>query len=134
MDRNAYVFCVLEQFHQRLRRRDIFATASTRWVDPRAQLLAGEAWEVARGSVLNALQLPAEPDALLDAYAEELDAAWQHTAGRLDSSDIDTDGEVRIDADGRLHAEKVRAIAEPPSLVDLRRRVRRCCPGSTWVS
>lgn len=28
VDRAGYVFCVLEQFHQRLRRRDIFATAS----------------------------------------------------------------------------------------------------------
>lgn len=126
VDRNAYVFCVLEQFHQRLRRRDIFATASTRWADSRAQLLAGDAWEVARGPVLNALQLSAEPDALLDAYAEELDAAWQHTAGRLDGGDAD--GEVRIDADGRLHAEKVKAIAEPPSLVDLRRRLEAMLP------
>ncbi|MGX6606583.1 Tn3 family transposase [Micromonosporaceae bacterium Da 78-11] len=107
VDRNAYVFCVLEQFHQRLRRRDIFATASTRWADPRAQLLAGEAWEVARGSVLNALQLPDEPDALLDAYAEELDAAWQHTAGRLDGGDAD--GEVRIDVDD-LHVTIAAAL------------------------
>ncbi|GIJ49730.1 hypothetical protein Val02_66160 [Virgisporangium aliadipatigenens] len=36
---NAYVFCVLEQFHARLRRRDIFAAASLRWADPVAQLL-----------------------------------------------------------------------------------------------
>lgn len=42
-DRIAYTFCVLEQFHQRLRRRDIFATRSTRWADPRAQLLTGTA-------------------------------------------------------------------------------------------
>jgi hypothetical protein len=32
VDRAAYVFCVLEQFHQRLRSRDIFATASSRWI------------------------------------------------------------------------------------------------------
>ena len=41
--RAGYVFCVLEQFHQRLQRRDIFAAASSRWADlPRAQLLTGE--------------------------------------------------------------------------------------------
>jgi hypothetical protein len=34
VDRAAYVFCVLEQFHQRLRGRDIYATASSRWTDP----------------------------------------------------------------------------------------------------
>lgn len=51
----AYVFCVLEQLHQRLKRRDIFATASARWNDPRARLLTGTAWEQAKGSALNAL-------------------------------------------------------------------------------
>src|SRR5207244_2328960 len=114
VDRNAYVFCVLEQFHQRLRRRDIFAAVSTRWADPRAQLLAGPAWDAARGPVLNALQLPDEPDGLLDAYAVELDAAWCHVAGRLAThTNADADGEVRIDVDGRLHTEKVKAIADP---------------------
>jgi hypothetical protein len=33
--RAAYVFCMLEQFHQRLRHRDVYASASTRWADPR---------------------------------------------------------------------------------------------------
>jgi hypothetical protein len=41
VDRNGYLFCVLELFHTRLKRRDIFAVASGRWADPRAQLLAG---------------------------------------------------------------------------------------------
>ena len=55
VDRAAYVFCVLEQFHQRLRGRDIYATASSRWTDPGARLLSGPAWDAARGPVLNAL-------------------------------------------------------------------------------
>ena len=38
---DAYVFCVLTEFHRHLRRRDIYAEASSRWRDPRAQLLAG---------------------------------------------------------------------------------------------
>jgi hypothetical protein len=42
--RAAYVFCVLEQLHQRLRRRDVYAAASGRWGDPRAKLLSGPAW------------------------------------------------------------------------------------------
>ncbi|GAA3466235.1 hypothetical protein GCM10018965_007870 [Nonomuraea roseola] len=32
-DRNKYVFCVLEQFHRRLKRREIHAPASSRWRD-----------------------------------------------------------------------------------------------------
>lgn len=39
VDRDAYVLCVLEQLHRALRRRDVFATPSLRWADPRAQLL-----------------------------------------------------------------------------------------------
>ena len=45
VDRNGYVFCVLDLFHQRLKRLDIFAAASSRWADPRAQLLTQQAWE-----------------------------------------------------------------------------------------
>jgi Domain of unknown function (DUF4158) len=42
VDRNAYVFCVLTQFHRHLKRRDVYAPRSSRWRDPRAQLLSGE--------------------------------------------------------------------------------------------
>jgi len=60
VDRAGYVFCVLELFHQRLRRRGIFALASTRWADPRAQLLTGTAWDSARGAVLSGWLCPDE--------------------------------------------------------------------------
>jgi Tn3 transposase DDE domain len=51
-DKQAYVMCVLEQFHQLLRRREIYAPSSTRWGDPRARLLAGDRWELARPAAL----------------------------------------------------------------------------------
>ena len=41
-DRNAYTFCVLEQFYRHLKRREIYADASARWRNPQAQLLAGQ--------------------------------------------------------------------------------------------
>jgi hypothetical protein len=41
IDHRAYAFCVLEQLHRALRRRDLFAERSERWADPRAQLLSG---------------------------------------------------------------------------------------------
>lgn len=121
--RAGYVFCVLELFHQRLRRRDIFALASTRWADPRAQLLADSAWEAARGPVLNALQLPPDPDSLLAEHARDLDAALRHVAGRLIANT-----EVSIDDQGRLHAGKIDAVPDPPSLTDLRRRCEAMLP------
>lgn len=45
LDRRAYTFCVLERLREALRRRDVFAQASSRWADPRARLVTGPAWE-----------------------------------------------------------------------------------------
>jgi hypothetical protein len=76
VDTNAYVFCVVTQFHSRLRRREIYAEASIRRRDPRAQLLDGAAWAAwaaAKDSVLTALDLPEDPDALLAEHARLLD-------------------------------------------------------------
>ena len=39
VDRAGYTCCVLDQLRTRLRRRDIYAPGSTRWGDPRAELL-----------------------------------------------------------------------------------------------
>ncbi|WP_432421531.1 hypothetical protein [Nocardia brasiliensis] len=78
VERVAYVFCVLDLFHQRLRRRDIFATASSRWADPCERLLSGAVWEAERESLMNSLQLPAAPAELLDEARAELDSMWRH--------------------------------------------------------
>jgi hypothetical protein len=40
--------------------------------------------------------------------------------------------EVHVDAEGRLHADKVDAVPDPPSLVDLRRRLEGMLPGSIF--
>ena len=69
MNRHAYAFCVLEQFWRHLKRREIYADASTRWRNPQARLLAGQAWEAVRADVLTTLGLPADPDALLAGHA-----------------------------------------------------------------
>ncbi|GAA2165401.1 hypothetical protein [Actinomadura napierensis] len=66
VDRNAYVFCVLTAFHRHLKRREVYAEASARWRDPRAQLLAGEKWKAKKGPALTDLELPEDsPDVLL---------------------------------------------------------------------
>lgn len=38
VDRDTYVVCVLEQLHQALNNRDVFAAPSHRWSNPRARL------------------------------------------------------------------------------------------------
>ena len=122
--RAAYVFCVLEQFHQRLRRGDIFATGSSRWADPRAQLMTGPVWEQARGLVLNALELPAEPGGRLADHASHLDRAWRQITSRVD----DNASCVSVDADGRLHTTALDAVEDPASLVWLRDRCEAMLP------
>lgn len=123
VDRNSYTICVLEQFHRHLKHRSIFAVRSSRWRDPRAHLLAGEAWEAARDAGMNALGLPAAPTQLLTDHATALETAYRELAARLGE-----DTPASIDADGKLHVAALDAKAEPASLVDLRRRVEAMIP------
>lgn len=58
-----------------------------------------------------------------DACARDLDAALRHVAGRLIANT-----EVSIDEQGRLHAGKIDAVPDPPSLTDLRRRCEAMLP------
>lgn len=57
VDRDAYVVCVLEQLHRALNNRDVFASPSHRWSNPRARLLDGPDWEAADEDVLAGLSL-----------------------------------------------------------------------------
>lgn len=123
VDRAAYVFCLLEQFHRHIKHRNIFATASSRWRDPRAHLLSGAAWDTARGPGMNALGLPEQPAPMLAGHATALDAAYREVASRLDA-----DTPATVDADGRLHVAALSAVPDPASLVDLRRRVEAMLP------
>ncbi len=83
----------------------------------------GPAWETAKRPALGALQLPEQPEELLAAHARDLDVAWRNVAAGLGSAE-----EVRLDADGRLHAAAIRAVPDPPSLIDLRRRLEVMLP------
>ncbi|WCN79565.1 hypothetical protein [Micromonospora sp. LH3U1] len=53
VERAGYTFCVLSQFHTRLKRRDILAATSSRWADPRAKLLDGAEWQAKREILLD---------------------------------------------------------------------------------
>jgi hypothetical protein len=123
VSRHAYAFCILEQFWRHLKRREIWAEASTRWRNPQAQLLDGQGWAAVRGDVLTSLGLPGDPDGLLAGHAQALDAAYREVAGRLA---VNT--EVSIDDAGKIHLTGVKAVEEPPSLVDLRRRTTAMLP------
>ncbi|MGH3722370.1 MAG: Tn3 family transposase [Pseudonocardiaceae bacterium] len=123
VDRNAYVFCVLEGFHRHLRRREIYAPDSSRWRDPNAALLDGPAWEAVKDSVLTDLGLPEDPEELLAARTQRLDQTYRAVAERLAANTA-----VSIDTDGRVHVASIKAIEEPDSLVELRKRVAAMMP------
>jgi TnpA family transposase len=123
VDRNAYVFCVLEGFHRHLRRREIYAPGSGRWRDPNAALLDGPAWAAVRDSVLTDLGLPAEPDELLAEHTRRLDRTYRAVADRLAANTA-----VSIDGGGRVHVAAIKAIEEPASLLELRKRVAAMMP------
>ena len=82
------------------------AAASSRWADPRAKLLAGDEWLAKRDILLASLDLPEDPDELLQECTAELDGAWRHMAERAAAE------EVTVGADGRLHAAALKAVAE----------------------
>jgi TnpA family transposase len=123
VSRHAYAFCVLEQFWRHLKRREIYAEASTKWRNPQAQLLEGDRWEAIRPDVLTTLGLPDNPDVLLAEHARALDDAYREVGGRLI-----VNSEVRVDDDGKIHLSGVKAVEEPPSLVDLRARTTAMLP------
>lgn len=104
VDWRAWTFCVLEQFHRCLRRRDIYAVNSSKWGDPRVKLLAGQAWTTAKPTVLASLGLPPDPDEHLDARAVLLDATYREVADRVPANTA-----VRFDDTGYRRDIKAQA-------------------------
>jgi len=123
VNRHAYALCVLERFWRCLKRREIFAETSTKWRNPQAALLDGERWQAIRTDTLTALGLPESPDALLAEHARALDDTLREVGGRLTAN---TD--ARVDEDGRIHLTGLKAVEEPPFLVDLRSRTTAMLP------
>ncbi|MGX9891389.1 Tn3 family transposase [Streptomyces sp. NPDC002276] len=123
VDWKAYVFCVLESFHRLLRRREVFAKNSSKWGDPRAKLLDGEAWEQVRPTVLASLNLPGEAGEHLAARAALLDGTYREVAGRVPAN-----SQIVFDDDGRLHFAALEPEPEPASLLDLRKAVEAMMP------
>lgn len=72
---------------------------------------------------MNALGLPDTPRKLLADLGEDLDAAYRELADRLGD-----DTPASVDEDGELHVAALAALLDPPSLIDLRRRVAAMMP------
>jgi TnpA family transposase len=113
-NRRAYTFCVLEELHTALRRRDVFVSPSWRYADPREGLLAGDKWKAARPIICRTLGLSSDPQPALVALAAELDQTYRNVAARLPNNPA-----VRFEK-GELILSQLDKLEEPPSLVTLR--------------
>ncbi|WP_331738870.1 Tn3 family transposase [Streptomyces sp. NBC_01276] len=131
VDRDAYVVCVLEQLHRALTRRDIFASPSNRWSDPRARLLDGPRWEAVRDDVLAGLSLEQPIEEHLQGLTRALDAAWRQMAARLEEAGPTAKVEVVVPPEGgraKLSVDKLGALGESESLAWLRKTTEAMLP------
>lgn len=83
VDQQMYTLCVVAQLQAELRKREVFVSGSTRWSDPRAQLLHGAEWETMRLTVCQLLHRSATAEEELSAWERELDAAYRRAAATL---------------------------------------------------
>ncbi len=129
VDRDAYVVCVLEQLHRALDNRDMFASPSHRWSNPRARLLDGPDWEVEE-DVLAGLNLDMPVTEYLAELVRGLDAGWKQPAERLEEAGPAAKVSIEVQDDGRvkLNVDKLGALGEPKSLTWLRKRVEKMLP------
>jgi hypothetical protein len=126
VDRAGYACCVLDQLRTRLRRRDIYAPGSTRWGDPRAELLTSHDWADRRDTLCEQLALDPEPTTIVDQLTTSLDAAWRRTAAGYAANPG-----LRIEhRRGRdeIVLSPLDADAEPASLIALRANVEALLP------
>jgi hypothetical protein len=124
------VLCILEQSRRALPRRDIFASPSVRWADPRAQLLDGDRWDGVREEVLTGLGLAEPAERHLGGIVRELDAAWRLLADRMAETGQDTPIRLVPEDDGRvrLAVDRLEGIGEPESLTGLWETVAAMLP------
>jgi len=121
VDRKAYTVCIMQELQATLRRRDVYLERSRTWGDPRAKLLQGAAWEVARPQVCRALNHALDPAVELAVLGHELDAAYRRTAANLAANPA-----VRVERRNRrdeIVLGRPDRLEEPESLRRLRAAV-----------
>lgn len=126
LNHRAYTFCVLDELHKALRKRDIFMNPSWRYADPRAGLLKGDEWESARPVICRTLGLLSDPNPVIDALAKELDHTYQTVAARL-SNNVSVRFET-VNGKTELILSPLDKLEEPPSLIALRKTVAERLP------
>ena len=122
----AYTLCVLDRLHQAVRRREVFVAMSERYGDPRAELLRGEAWEMARESVARALDRSLDPAVELARLQAQLRAAYTEVSENL----VHNTALQVLQRDGQPYVlvSPLPAQEEPESLQQLRAQLAQQLP------
>ena len=128
IDRRFYTFCVLERLQDGLSRRDVYASPSERWSDPRAKLLRGSSWESARADVCRMLGLAPTAEAELAELSKQLDDAYRRVAAHLPNNPAFRI--ERVNGKDRPCLTGLDKLDEPESLVELRDQVDALIPRS----
>jgi TnpA family transposase len=126
VDLKAWTLCLVDRIRAALRRRDLFASPSLRYADPRIGLLDGAAWTAARPAVCRTLGVSQDAGEEIGRMAERLDAAYRATAAHLP-----VNASVRIlrsDTGDDLSLSGLDRLEEPASLVALRAAVTARLP------
>ncbi len=126
VNRAAYACCVLDQLRVGLRRRDVYVPGSTRWGDPRAELLPPDTWDQHRDQACEDLALDTDPNRVVSNLATALDVAWRRAA-----EGMATNPNFRIehrDGADRVVVTPLDAIDEPASLIRLRAQIEALLP------
>ncbi len=122
VDSLGYRLCLLDSMRVGIRRRDLFASPSLRYADPRIGLLAGPAWEAARPSICRTLGLSTDAPAEVARLAVRLEAAYRDTAANLPEN-----AAVQVDG-AELVLSALDKLEEPASLVALKAAVAARLP------
>ena len=127
VDPKAWTLCLIDRMRAALRRRDLFATPSLRYADPRLGLLDGPAWEAARPAVCRSLGVSASGPDEVARMAARLDSAYRDAATRLPEN-ASVRIETAVDGTPSLSLSALDKLEEPPSLVALRADVAARMP------
>jgi TnpA family transposase len=126
LNHRAYTFCVLDELHVALKKRDIFVKSGWRYADPRSGLLAGEKWEMTKPTICRTLGFSVDPQPVLTALATELDQTYHAVAARLPNNPF-----IQFKSIGdkkELVLSPLNKLEEPASLIELRKIIAERLP------
>ena len=121
-----YTLCFVERLQHALRRREVFATRSDKYSDPRAELLQGPTWEATREDVCRALNRSLNPQPEFERLRTELAGAYQEVEDTLAGNSA-----LQLEVHQhhtRLRLTPLESLPESPSLVLLQQQVNQRLP------